>query len=388
MTSPTPRPELAEGPCPDLGVLRSWLDGEPHPADLEPHLAACPACRETVADLRDNADFAAQMIGALAPQSKGTHGVRLQPSPGQADAQRAPLQSVISEKRRMTLALPMRRWRVAIGALAAALALTFAVGTPAGRDAAAAFLAQFRGQRLAVVTLDPAFNRNPMSELERLGTVDQGRRVRPEEVKSVAEAAQRVGFDLKLPDPATLPTGLKPDPKIAVAPGNEMRFIFDRDKTRTYLQSVGRTDIAVPDNLHGATLVVRVPAAAMIQYESAAGGRDMGLSIGQAGEVTAGVDGAVSFEELRTFLLSLPNLSPNVAAQLRNFKDWRSTLPIPVQPDKVNWQATTVAGVEGLLLGDNSGLGSAVIWPKDGNVYGVVGSGKPAEVLRVANSLR
>jgi hypothetical protein len=288
----------------------------------------------------------------------------------------------------MTFALPIRRWRVAVGALAAALALTFVVGTPAGREAAAAFLAQFRGQRLAVVTLDPAFNRNPMSELERLGTVDQGRRVRPEEVRSAAEAAQRIGFALKLPDPATLPAGLQPNPKIAVAPAQEIRFVFDRDKTRAYLQSVGRTDIAVPDKLHGATLIVRIPAAAMIQYEPVADGRDLGLSIGQAGEVTAGVDGAVSLEEFRTFLLSLPNLSPNVADQLRNFQDWRSTLPIPVRPDKVNWQSTAVAGAEGLLLGDNSGLGSAVIWPKDGKVYGVVGSAKPADVLRVANSLR
>ncbi len=355
--------------CPDLGALRSWLDGEPHPANLEHHLAACPACRESVTDLRANAEFSAALIGGLAP-SVGAH------------------HTPMMENLPMPLAVPLYRWRVAVGAVAAALALTFVVATPAGREAAAAFLAQFRGQRLAVVTLDPTFNRDPISELERLGTVDHGRRARPEEVKTLAEASQRAGFALKLPDPAVLPPGLKSEPKIAVAAARELRFTFDRDKTRAYLQSVGRPDIAIPDKLHGATLVVRVPAATLIQYEPAAAGRDMGLAIGQAAEVTAGVDGAVSLEELRTFLLGLPNLPPGLAAQLRNLKDWRITLPIPVQPDKINWQPTTVAGAEGFLLADNSGLGSALIWPKDGKVYGVIGSAKPAELLRVANSLR
>ena len=63
-------------------------------------------------------------------------------------------------------------------------------------------------------------------------------------------------------------------------------------------------------------------------------------------------------------------------------------MPVPVPVNKVTSQTVTVQGVSGLLLGDSTGLGSIVMWQKDGIVYVVGGQVKDSEALSVANSLR
>jgi hypothetical protein len=44
--------------------------------------------------------------------------------------------------------------------------------------------------------------------------------------------------------------------------------------------------------------------------------------------------------------------------------------------------------VQGLLLGERNGLGSALIWQRDGRIYGVAGLLRQAPLRRVAESLR
>ncbi len=46
-----------------------------------------------------------------------------------------------------------------------------------------------------------------------------------------------------------------------------------------------------------------------------------------------------------------------------------------------------VQGVQGVALGDNTGLGAAVIWIKGGSVFFVGGSVKQDEALSIANHL-
>ena len=277
-------------------------------------------------------------------------------------------------------------WRTATAGLAAALLLTFLVGTDQGRTAAAQFLAQFRSQRFAVVTVDSAWNWNSLGQLERLGTVERGQRGRTgEAVRSLAEAAQRVGFPLAQPDAAALPPGLNPTPQIMVSPSREVRFTFDEAKARAYLQANGQAGVNLPSRFHGASLVVAVPAAALLQYSGTNGAQ---LLIGQARELAVGTEGAVTLEEMRDVLLGLPGLPPETVRQLRAIQDWRNTLPLPVPADAVSWQGTTVACIPGLLLTDQVGVGSAELWQRDGRVYGVAGTPRPTEIQRVANSLR
>jgi hypothetical protein len=154
---------------------------------------------------------------------------------------------------------------------------------------------------------------------------------------------------------------------------------------RRYLESHGRSGADLPPGLDGATLVADVPAAVLLQYAGADG--IPRLVVGQSRELTARAEGAVSLEALRGFLLGLPGLPPQTVRQLEAIGDWRDTLPLPVPADRIDWRATTVQGAQGLLLGERSGLGSAVIWQRDGRIYGVAGVVRQPQVLRVAESL-
>src|SRR5438105_8737640 len=106
--------------------------------------------------------------------------------------------------------------------------------------------------------------------------------------------------------------------------------------------------------------------------------------VGQAGQITAGVEGNVTLDELRDFLLGLPGLPADTVSQLRAVGDWRTTLPIPVPVDKVAWQPTTVGGASALMLSDRGGLGGGVLWQRDGHIYGVAGTVGQADLLRAA----
>jgi hypothetical protein len=74
-------------------------------------------------------------------------------------------------------------------------------------------------------------------------------------------------------------------------------------------------------------------------------------------------------------------------SQLKQIQNWNETLPIPVPVDQVNWQSTTIDGSQGLLLNDNSGVGSAAVWHANGHLFGVAGSIKATDLKRVADSL-
>jgi hypothetical protein len=378
--------------CPDRGRWRTWLDGEAgaETAVLETHLAGCAACAGEVAALRDNAAFVGAALAKLAPAAPGLAGVNPavgDPTlPGRGERRSAESDSQAAVSVPAGRGWPLR-WRVSVAGLAAALALTIVVGTEPGRTAAAQFLAQFRSQRFAAVTFDRSQARNPLAALEGLGTVQGNRRAAVyQPAQSLWAASQRVGFDVKQPDPAMLPEGLSRQPTISVWPASELRFTFDREKAARYFASIGRTDVVLPPRFHGASLVVAVPPGVLLEYVGAPGGRS--LLVGQARELEVGVEGEVSLAELREFLLGLPGLPPATAQQLRAIQDWRTTLPIPVPVEQLAWQPVTVDGVQGLLLADHAGLGSGMLWQRDGRVYGVAGALPAAEIQRVAHSLR
>ena len=236
-----------------------------------------------------------------------------------------------------------------------------------------------------------------LNALGNLGTVNMpgGQTGRPEaairnaseqaKTATLAEASQAIGFKLETPDPALLPTGMDKTPRVQVMPSSQIRFTFDKTKASNYLKSTGH-EVTVPDKFDGATLVVSIPSAALLQYGN--GSSKEALIVGQAGELVVDVEGKVKLDEMRDFLLSLPGLPPTVVNQLKQIKTWNQTLPIPVPVDQVNWQSTNFHGNnQGLLLNDNSGVGSAAIWYESGHMYGVAGSLRADKLKAIAESL-
>jgi hypothetical protein len=93
-------------------------------------------------------------------------------------------------------------------------------------------------------------------------------------------------------------------------------------------------------------------------------------------------------KEIEDYLLEQPGVSPQLAAEIKAIGDPTTALPIPVPVERATAQAVQVQGVSGLAVGDNTGLGSGVIWEKDGVVYGVAGALPESQILAIANSLQ
>jgi hypothetical protein len=390
--------------CPETGSLRDWLeraelglDVEGSSGNLSDHLRRCPACRAQLEDVRRNADVAAAAIGALAPHALPSPSAtalareRLRRHQQGATAARAPLGQLAHTTRERTnmgtLTHILYRWRAAAAGLAAVLALAIFIATPVGQTAAAQFLAQFRSERFAVVTVrSDEGSGSGLQGFEDLGTVNTTE-ARPIEASTVAEAKQKVGFDVQVPSASALPAGVNTTPTVSVMGANEMRLTFDRAKIRDYLRRNGQSDADVPDEIHGTTLVVNVPPVVLLQY-AGSGDDPMGVVVGQSGGlITADTEGGMTLEEVREFLLSLPGFSPETMRQLREIDDWQTTMPILLPTDQVEWKETSVAGQPALELGDNSGMGHGVLWQQDGHVFGVGGTLTGAEAMRVANDV-
>ena len=386
--------------CPDRGAWRAWLDGEAEdqPA-LDAHINTCAGCASVVHMLREDARFASTALACLAPHSDPSRTAVLdarQRVRGRATAPAGALVPVALHVRRLPSIPP--HWRVASSGLAAAVVISVLVAlTPQGRAAASEFLSQFRSQQVAAVEVSPqsqAEIARTLSALSNMGTLEG---VTPSEIQAreraaqqrevtLAEASRAVGFAVKTPDPAQLPASLAGQPRILVTPAMHQRFTFDKVKADAYLQSTGHAGFVIPPQYDGATLEVSVPAAALLQYgDRSTPGRDA-LVIGQAGEITVDVQGKVSLAEMRDFLLSLPGLPPSIVPQLKSMTAWDKTLPIPVPIDRVHWTPVTFAdGGKGLLLDDNSGVGSAAVWQANGHLYGVAGSLRAHDLKRVAD---
>ncbi len=96
----------------------------------------------------------------------------------------------------------------------------------------------------------------------------------------------------------------------------------------------------------------------------------------------------VSLARLTSFMLTGPGVPPRVAAAFGALGDLSTTLPIPVPIDKAYTQPVFVDGVQGVGIGDDTGIGAAVIWQKNGMLYAVFAPRTARDVLAIANSLR
>jgi hypothetical protein len=410
--------------CPDLGALRASLDDAPGatPAHLQEHLEACAACSDTIAELRRNAELAAPAVAMTSPDAPvspaaveaalarleqrrarllaaqtaaspvtgvGQAGGRPNPQLGEAPAPVVPL-----PRRRRITRLGLRA-RAAAAALVAAVVLTGVVATPGGRAFASDVLARFRSERFEVVALGNSQSMqlsNVMWQLVSTGVFSSNENElygvsEPRQARDLAEASQLAGFEVQAVSRAALPPGVGAAPEriMAMRP-DAARITFHRERALAYFKSHGQPDVQIPERFDGTVLVIQVPGIVVQEYP----GRDgvPRLLVGKAGAVGLATEGGASLGELRDLILRLPGLPKEVVEQLRDINDWRTTLPLPVPVDEVRWRQATVDGAEALSFADQTGKLNALLWQRDGHIYGVAGVVGPDEASRVAGSLR
>jgi hypothetical protein len=188
-----------------------------------------------------------------------------------------------------------------------------------------------------------------------------------------------------VPEVATLPQGVSGGPAYQVGAEVSATFTFSADRAARAAAEAGETLPPPPSGLDGSR--VRLDAGpGLAEVWSSASGLPA-LVVGRAVAPTAFSSG-VPFETVRDYLLSLPGLPDDVAAQLRTFAADGSTLPLPVPSDEVSTSTAEVNGAPATVLETRDRTVAAVVWVNDGVVTAVAGSLDTDEVLSIAKELR
>ena len=313
------------------------------------HLSGCPQCLRSLATVREDAD-----VIDVAPATES--GVA---APRRAGGSRRVLR------------------RPAVAALAVAVVLTGAT-TAAAND----WLKIFRTEKVAPVSFSTT-DLIALPDLSSYGDLVVTGDVDVNPVPDAAAAAAETGLDV--PRVTTLPRGVSGEPVYQVGREVSATFTFDADRAARSAAEAGRARPTPPPGLDGSQVRLMAGPGVVAIWRQPTG--VPALFVGRVVAPKAFSSG-VPFETVRDYLLSLPGLPDDVAAQLRTFTADGSTLPLPVPGDRMTTSSAQVGGMPATVLASRDRLQAAVVWVDDGVVTVVAGSLSPDEVLSIARELR
>jgi hypothetical protein len=233
-----------------------------------------------------------------------------------------------------------------------------------------------------------------LSALGDYGTVTWSQQPQPEVVLSAADAKTIAGFNA--PVAKYVPAGVSSTVTYAAMPKAVAVFTFDSSKAAAAAAKTGKSLPALPNGMEGAKLTVTVGPAILEVYgnlkantNTNSSTQDINVPQLVIAESSAPVvtSSQVTAKQLENYILSIPGISKELSAAIKAIGDPSSTLIIPIPIQYATSTSVTVQGVHGVAVGDNTGLGSGVIWIK-GNLFVVAGPLKQSEVVKVADNLK
>lgn len=351
---------------PGSGDLRRAIDEPEHAPEVLAHARECAQCSSELEQLRAGALSCADAFGGSIAPDADTAYERV--------------------RSRALRPAPFANFARPAAALAAAAAIILAlVLTPLG-GYARSFLTVFEPKQFEPVEISRADLRH-LHVLPQAGDVGTQRvvmKMTRTHYDSFDSAQKHAGFAVR--KPSVLPAGYGTVHNYFTMTPSEMTFTFDAAKARAFEKRSHKALPAMPAGLDGTTVRVRTGYALESSFASRAS-KEQSLEIVQA-QVPRVTSSGASLDTLERYLLSMPNVSPELAQRIRALGDIQNTVPVPVIINKQTARQVQVDGAQGLAIGDNTGLGAGVMWQKNGIVYVVAGPLKMDQVLEVANGLR
>lgn len=233
-----------------------------------------------------------------------------------------------------------------------------------------------------------------LSQLADYGTVTWSKQPSLQIVTNPADASAVAG-GLQPPTVSNLPKGVSTNVTYVAMSQAVAVFNFSADKASAAAAAHGKALPPLPKGMEGAQLTVTVgPAVGEIfgnlQQPSGSDASQINLPqlvVGVSSAPTA-TSTQVSVKQMEDYLLAQPGISAELKAAIKGIGDPSTTLPIPIPVQYATSTTITVQGVKGVALGDNTGVGSAVIWVKNHVVYAVAGSIKQTDAINIANNLK
>jgi hypothetical protein len=379
------------------GALRRLYD-EPYSLDEEAraHYNDCTDCQERFAAVADDARQAMALMAvsaATVDPASALARVRSQTNPAPAHT------------------LWLRGWRrPMVGGLAAAVVALGLVTTMALTPLAQNVAKIFEPSQVTPVQISQG-DLTGLDALSNWGDVKGTSQGELQQAETAAEAAKLSGLPAIKVDASKLPASLQKAPvTYAAASQSSGTVTFNgnapaklRGSTLTLVAGPGETAVygdlgklmqgarsgATKAGQEGASGPGAAPEGDQQAVDRArqalnAAGPILAVAEMKAPQVSS--TGA-SVADIKRALLAQPGLSPNVRAVISSLDDPAGNLPIPIPAGYVNSHSVKVQGVNGTAFGDNTGLGSAVVWIKNGRVFGVAGTLTEDQVLAVANGL-
>lgn len=365
------------------GALRRFLD-EPLvlSEDERRHVRECARCRETQQSIAADASFAfINLTSDHRPVDMAAARSRLHARLGDV----TPARSGAAPWHRLRERLTVKP----LAALAGAAALVaVAAATPAGSAAAGSlahrFIAVFQPNQVVEVPIT-AGELQTLPDLRQFGTIRRPSTSTNITVTSAAQASRKAGMTVaQLPDAARFAPGTKPSYQLL--PRSIGSFTFSARKAAAAAKASGKSLPDMPPGVNGSTLRVTVGPAVVTSYGVPHNGIPL-LVIAQMRAPVIQTSG-VSLSTLEDYVLGLPGVSPQLAVQIKALGNPTTSLPIPIPVDRVDAHSVTVQGAKGLAVSDSTGIGSGVVWERQGIIYGVAGSLTGDGIITAANSLR
>jgi hypothetical protein len=254
-------------------------------------------------------------------------------------------------------------------------------------------LSVFQPTQIKAISVTPTDARalQALPPLEAFGAVRGTRSPAVDEVGTAGEAAQDAGFALRLP--GNVPAALANQVHYQVTQRAKTTFTFDKVKAAAWARQHKVALTALPAGLDGATYTATLEPIAIVTYGTQPHKREHGvrrgtfLAVMQAPVPTVTASGA-SLHTLAEWFAAQPGVPRSLVAQIRAIGDPTQTLPIPIRFDKQTATKVTVDGVQGLAIGDETGIGSTIVWTKAGKLYAVGGTFAQSQVLGLAETLK
>lgn len=283
-------------------------------------------------------------------------------------------------------------WPRGLSGLAVAAAVVLVLFfTPLG-SRALQFLTIFEPQQFAPVAITDRDARQ-MRLIPYLRTFGILRSQRSQERQVADLVAARDLLDFSPRALPSVPVTLRNPVGYVVLPPSIVTYTFSAAKTRAYELRYRRALPPMPPGLDGTIVRVETGWALVTTYGNmpkdfrSAGHRFAEALVFAQARVPRATSTGASIATLENYLLSMPNVPPDVAQQLRAITDPQTTLPVPFRIDRQQAANVDVDGVRGLSIGDQTGLGSSIMWQKNGIIYFVAGPLKQSDILDLANTL-
>jgi hypothetical protein len=256
-------------------------------------------------------------------------------------------------------------------------------------------LSVFQPTQVRAVSVTPADVKavRALPPLEAFGTIRGTRVPGVDELASASEAAQEAGYALRLP--ADVPASVGKDVHYQVTQRARTSFTFSQAKAAAWAREHKVALRPLPSGLNGATYTATVLPITLVTYGTLpkkrathrGPRRDTFLAIVQAPLPTVTSSGA-SLQTLTDWFAAQPGIPPRLLAQIKALGDPAQTLPIPVRFNEQTASKIDVDGAQGLAIGDETGIGTAILWTKDGKLYAIAGTLPQSTILALANTLK